>query len=448
VLYAALGDYVWLDANANGIWDSGESGIQGVIVRLHECTGEILASTTTDATGHYRFENLLPGDYYVEFILPAGYRFSPQNQGGNDTEDSDANAVTGNSECTLLTAGENDLTWDAGVYQPAAIGDYVWLDTNADGLQDAGESGVPGVTVRLYTCQGELLATTTTAGDGSYLFSELVPGEYYVEFVLPSGYFFSPQDQGSNDALDSDADTTTGRAVCTTLSSGEEDRTWDAGLYSSLEVRKFRPHGDVVATYTFWYYIYVTNRSDRPATGLVITDVLPSGIAGYSVHTSPGGVFDGINTVVWHLDTLPAGSTTYVWLSATTYRSAAGTQLRNVAIADSVEAPPAYAEDVAWVYAPEEPTPTPTPTRTATPTSTATPTPTLTHTPTSTPTATGTPTPTGTPVPTPTETARPTSTPTATPTATLTATPTATATGIPPALVHYLYLPVVHRTFP
>jgi hypothetical protein len=163
-----------------------------------------------------------------------GYFFSPKDQGLNDAVDSDADVATGKTVCTTLSPGETDLTWDAGLYTPpmlAAIGDFVWFDANNNGIQDMGELGVPGVTVNLYDCEDHLIATTTTDANGYYLFSNLTPGDYYVEFVLPMGYFFSPKDQGLNDAVDSDADVVTGTTICTTLSPGETDLTWDAGLY-------------------------------------------------------------------------------------------------------------------------------------------------------------------------------------------------------------------------
>jgi hypothetical protein len=113
----------------------------------------------------------------------------------------------------------------------AALGDFVWLDMNNDGIQDAGEPGVAGVTVNLYDCEDTYLATMVTDANGYYLFDELTPGDYYVEFIAPAGYVFSPQDQGADDAVDSDADQTTGMTICTTLDAGETDLTWDAGLY-------------------------------------------------------------------------------------------------------------------------------------------------------------------------------------------------------------------------
>jgi len=115
--------------------------------------------------------------------------------------------------------------------EPAAIGDTVWIDTDRDGIQDTGEPGFPGVTVNLYDCQNNFIASMVTDADGFYLFDNLTPGDYYVEFIEPEAYNFTLQDQGSDDAVDSDVDVLTGRTICTTLDPGEADMTWDAGLY-------------------------------------------------------------------------------------------------------------------------------------------------------------------------------------------------------------------------
>ena len=113
----------------------------------------------------------------------------------------------------------------------AGIGDFVWFDDNHNGIQDLGEPGVPGVVVHLMDCEGNILATETTDADGLYWFGNLNPGNYNIQFELPDGFVFSPQDQGSDDAVDSDADVVTGLTVCTELEGGEEDSTWDAGIY-------------------------------------------------------------------------------------------------------------------------------------------------------------------------------------------------------------------------
>jgi hypothetical protein len=104
------------------------------------------------------------------------------------------------------------------------------MDLDNNGIQDTGEPGLPGVAVELMDCSGNILAMTTTAGNGFYAFT-VQPGNYNLKFSLPPDLVFSPQDQGTDDALDSDADPNSGMTVCTTLDPGETDRTWDAGMF-------------------------------------------------------------------------------------------------------------------------------------------------------------------------------------------------------------------------
>ena len=55
---------------------------------------------------------------------------------------------------------------------PIEIGNRVWKDTDADGIQDAGEPTMQGVTVKLYAADGTtVLATATTDANGTYYFS-------------------------------------------------------------------------------------------------------------------------------------------------------------------------------------------------------------------------------------------------------------------------------------
>ena len=234
---AALGDFVWNDGNGDGMQVTNSVGIAGVTVKLLDSGGNVIRTTTTDANGKYLFSNLAPGTYSVEFVKPAGYIFTIANAGTNDTIDSDANATTPNAATAktgtyTLVSGETNLTVDAGVYQPASLGDYVWEDKNSNGLQDSGEPGIAGVTVKLLGSDGTtVLKTTTTDANGKYLFSDLAVGTYYVLFVQPTGYTgFTMANVGTNDAIDSDANTSTGRTGAYTLTAGQSNLTVDAGL--------------------------------------------------------------------------------------------------------------------------------------------------------------------------------------------------------------------------
>lgn len=102
-------------------------------------------------------------------------------------------------------------------------------DTNANGLQDGGETGAANVTVQLLNSSGTVIATTTTNSSGAYSFGSVAPGAYSIQFAAPSGAKWSPQDVGSNDAIDSDVNNT-GRSAQFTVAAGATS-TVDAGLY-------------------------------------------------------------------------------------------------------------------------------------------------------------------------------------------------------------------------
>ncbi|HPM85160.1 MAG TPA: SdrD B-like domain-containing protein, partial [Candidatus Anammoximicrobium sp.] len=233
LLPATIGNLVWNDQDGNGIQDAGEFGMAGATVALFTAGGvQVGASQTTGSGGLYLFTNLLPGEYYVQVTPPAGYLITAPNQGANDALDSDANPADGKMAVTALASGEDDRTWDAGVYLPATIGNLVWQEVDGNGIQDAGEGGVAGATVTLFTGDGvQVGASQTTGAGGAYLFTGLAPGEYYVHVAPPAGYLISPPDQGVNDGKDSDANPLTGNMVITTLSAGEVDLAWDAGVY-------------------------------------------------------------------------------------------------------------------------------------------------------------------------------------------------------------------------
>ncbi len=111
------------------------------------------------------------------------------------------------------------------------IGDFVWNDVDQDGVQDGNEFGIAGITVYLFDGANNLIATTVTDWSGHYAFSGLAAGYYQVAFVKPTGYVFSPKDQGSDDTIDSDADIYTGRSAVFYLAPDQQYLDLDAGMY-------------------------------------------------------------------------------------------------------------------------------------------------------------------------------------------------------------------------
>ncbi|RYJ00151.1 MAG: hypothetical protein EON47_14650, partial [Acetobacteraceae bacterium] len=229
-----IGDRVFYDLNGDGRQGSGEPGIDGVGVTLLNGSGATLATTTTAGGGAYSFGGLAPGDYAVRFATPAGYTITAKDAGGDDAADSDIDA-TGLTPTKTYASGTQDGTVDAGYWRPAAIGDKVFLDANGNGIQDSGEAGVDGIAVELRNAGG-LVATTTTTGGGAYGFSGLVPGDYQVKFIAAGGLVLTRQDQGADDARDSDANPATGLTGTYSLSAWQTNATADAGVYAPVTI--------------------------------------------------------------------------------------------------------------------------------------------------------------------------------------------------------------------
>ncbi len=257
---AALGDFVWNDVNQNGIQDAGEAGIDAVRVELYKHTGAqagpdptkdtYVDFTLTSGGGKYLFSSLAAGEYYAVFFPPPTYLISPAARGSDRTVDSDGTSTTVKgfpaaiTPIVTLVSGDVNLYIDQGIYQPTtkinAVGNYVWNDVNADGIQnEPASSGLNGIAVQVYNSANSLLGSTTTTNDingnpGYYLFDGLPNGTYYLKFTLPSGNTFTTKNAaGSTASTDSDASTLSGslgKTTTFTLTGGQYDSTWDAGL--------------------------------------------------------------------------------------------------------------------------------------------------------------------------------------------------------------------------
>lgn len=248
-----IGNYVWLDSNADGLQDAGESGVAGVRVSLINSTDAVLGSVLTNATGYYQFnQRALPAmrantPYTVRINRAAQtggvldtLQLTQPNAGANDSIDSDG-ANNGQKEeqqlisfsfffsllCLLVgltlydapaTTGalnSADLTYDFGFVSALRVGGSVWRDLDADGSQnEAAANPLAGVIVELRDASGTVLATTATQADGSYEFSSvnvrsIVPGTAYTvalprEQPLLDALHETATDAAADDATDSD----------------------------------------------------------------------------------------------------------------------------------------------------------------------------------------------------------------------------------------------------
>ena len=303
-----LGDLVWVDKNRNGLQDGDEPGVPGVTVTLKDGTGAVVGTPKqTGPEGKYLFDQLADGTFQVCFDIStapaeyAGYLLTRLNVPGDDAKDSDADPATKCTHTTTLGPDKReDLSLDAGIRPPNKLGDYVWIDTNKNGLQDDGEPPVPGVTVKV----GD--KTTTTGPDGKYVFDKLPDGEYTVCFDktnLPAAVadYLPTTPNAGDDAKDSDAAVDTWCAPPTKLDVDKpEDLTIDLGLITPVNRL-----GDYV-------WIDVNKDGLQDATDLPVEGVTAKLSTGATVKTDAQGKYifdnlpDGTYKVCFDLANLPA----------------------------------------------------------------------------------------------------------------------------------------------
>lgn len=192
----AIGDYVWYDADEDGIEDVQEIGIGNVTVNLYLDDGDgvfepgvddvLLDTTLTGQDGGYIFTGLEPGKYWVEVVEATGVLAGLTPTG--TLQESQASPLL-----VDLSLGEIYRDADFGYYATpdagnAIIGDTVWYDYDGDGFQDAGEPGIPGVTVCATPSGGGAPICDVTDVNGNYLI-QVPAGSYDVAPTdPPAGY--------------------------------------------------------------------------------------------------------------------------------------------------------------------------------------------------------------------------------------------------------------------
>lgn len=173
------------------VWnmDGSDHDLNGIPIALKDQGGQVLFETVTNELGEYQFDDLLPISYVLSAQLPQNYRFArevdTQNRVSLITSDlPGVNNESGSSAAFLLAMGEKMSGRDIGIGSPGRLGDYAWLDIDGDGMQDAGEPGIPGLTITLHQ-YGAVAASATTDAYGRYLITGLYPGNYQVEVAFP-----------------------------------------------------------------------------------------------------------------------------------------------------------------------------------------------------------------------------------------------------------------------
>ncbi|MNX68356.1 Serine-aspartate repeat-containing protein D precursor [compost metagenome] len=189
---------VYVDVDLNGVNDGGDHPLANVTVELRTASGDLVATTTTGPDGSYSFGDVPAGDYVVIETQPAGYGEGPEHP----TNRVPVTVVT-DEKTAPINFGE----------RTGSLSGLVYNDTNNNGVRDANEPVIGGVTVVLTgtDARGEAVTRSVVTGpDGSYRFTDLPGGTYTVTETQPDGYDDGLDTPGTSGGASDGGDAITG----------------------------------------------------------------------------------------------------------------------------------------------------------------------------------------------------------------------------------------------
>ena len=168
---------IYRDADRSESLEDGEKLYQGVTVDLLDASGNVVATTTTDAHGAYAFTNLEEGTYKVRVRKEGPIADLDQ------TEDPDATKDNTSGDITLELNDPIKENVNFGYISDNSISGTIYRDDNRSNSLNGGEAGYPEQTVQLLDKDGQVIKTTKTDANGNYSFDSLPDGTYSVKVV-------------------------------------------------------------------------------------------------------------------------------------------------------------------------------------------------------------------------------------------------------------------------
>ncbi len=251
LLAAQIVGHVWFDGDQSGRLDGFDVVVADTEVRLIDSAGSIVAEMLSDEDGDFEFEDLPPGEYFVEVVPPDGTEFTAPGVSGEWSE-SDVDPLTGRTAMVTLAdeAVEEIMVGLVAPYGTAKITGRVWHDANVNGIQDQDEPGIAFAEVQVENIHLEKIFEVYTDENGDYEIDHTVlpPGNYVLDFKRPPRngglrWEISPQSVAEVDgALDSDASSVNGKTDLFYLEPADQSSTppnvvLDAGFHRSTFIK-------------------------------------------------------------------------------------------------------------------------------------------------------------------------------------------------------------------
>ena len=273
----AISGIKFSDLNADGVRDAGEPALPGWTFRLTGGPHPVNLTATTNGSGVYTFANLEPGIYTVTEIAQSGWAqtFAGRRRRAHGHVDGSHRERRGLRQHRACLSRRLRLAGSEPRRHPGRRRGRASPTSRSELFKQIGGAWVS---------QG----SQQTDGSGRYEFCDLIAGTYRVRFYAPDGYMITGRDQGGNDALDSDADPTTGDTISIVLAAGDRQMQWDAGLnlLPEIDVEKYvsvdgqatwhdadTPTGPQTAVGNAVYFKFVvTNTGKVPLTNVTVSD--------------------------------------------------------------------------------------------------------------------------------------------------------------------------------
>jgi hypothetical protein len=174
------------DLNGNGLRDSGEPGLPGVVIHVETEDASFLNGLTSP-DGAFQICGLSHGETFrVTEAVPFGYR-----QTGPLDDRISRRLIASDLGYFVVMCDDNFRGLDFGNQLiPNAVGGIKFEDLNANGVRDPGEPGLAGFTINLTTGAPGVppVATATTDANGNFIFLNVTPGTYALSEVLQAGF--------------------------------------------------------------------------------------------------------------------------------------------------------------------------------------------------------------------------------------------------------------------
>jgi protocatechuate 3,4-dioxygenase beta subunit len=186
---ASISGRVHADEHEECDYEEPEFLLSGVVIELLDAQGNVVATTTTNAAGEYRFDGLRAGEYQVHELQPAGYYDGGERVGSKGGQRDGIDTI----HSIHLEPGDHGVHYDFCEKVGVELSGYVYHDRSNDGVYDRTgpqiESPIAGVVLKLLDASGnDTGLRATTDANGFYKFTKLAKGTYAVVEVHPAGW--------------------------------------------------------------------------------------------------------------------------------------------------------------------------------------------------------------------------------------------------------------------